>query len=675
MLVAVLAQAKDSLPPRYHQWLDRDVAYIITHEERGAFLKLASNADRDKFIQRFWEIRNPSPGAPTNPYREEHYRRLAYANQFFGLDTGTPGWRTDRGRVYIELGEPQQKAVYLGYQKVRPMEIWFYQNTNPALPPYFYIVFYKPDQTSGYKLYSPYMDGPEKLVTTDPGSRAGSLNVLQRQLGDEVARTALSLLPDEPVDLNTAASSLQSDVMLSAIKTLPDQPINKDRLNRRREILESVTHRVLLGNEFLDVLAVPLQEVDGTVNLHYALRLRRPEDFAIAQAKGDRYYYALEVTARVLTPGNQPIFTQTDSLSHYLSDTEFQSMKNKALAYEGLLPLPPGKYKIEFTLTNKVKQTAFRAERQVAIPAPPASGLWMTEPVAFSAVEPIGRLQQGQVPFAVAGVRFQPEVGAHADLVVGQDLQVFYQLREPPSDPHDNAGKKISVEYGYGRPGMPGDSKVLREEVSRDQFDRAGALLTGKKIPVSTLPVGNYRLAITVTDPQTREKVYGTLAFRISRQGPVPTWYVHDDHLADSVLNGVADYHRALCYLAAHDNANAERWLKSALRKNPHNAQFTSALVGVYFDRHAYPAIADLYAHGNVDGTNDELTVLRTAESLDRGGQTRKAVALLQSALALNAHSGPLNLALANLYKRSGDLQKAQESERKARLLMSSPPG
>ncbi|MGE5138261.1 MAG: tetratricopeptide repeat protein, partial [Rudaea sp.] len=538
---------------------------------------------------------------------------------------------------------------------------------------FFYIVFYKPDQTSGYKLYSPYMDGPEKLVTTDPGSRASSLNVLQRQLGDEVARTVLSLLPDEPVDLQTARASLQSDVMLSAIKTLPDQPINKDRLNQRRQILESVTHRVLLGNEFLDVLTVPLQDPDGTVNLHYALRLRRPEDFAIAQAKGDRYYYAIEVTTRVLTPDHKPIFTQTDSLSRYLSDSEFDRMKNRAFAYEGILPLPPGKYDLEFTLTNKVKQTAFRAQRQVAVPAPPAAGMFMTEPVAFSAVEPIGRLQQGQVPFAVAGVRFQPEVGPHADLVAGQDLQVFYQLWQPPSDPQDQAGKKLVVEYGYGRPGMAGDSKTLREDVSRDQFDRSGSLLTGKKIPVSTLPVGNYRLAITVTDPEANRKIFGSLAFRISRQGAVPTWYVYDPHLADSVLKGVADYHRALCYRAAGDNANAEHWLKLALQKDPHNPQFTSALVGVYFDRHAYPAIADLYARGSVDATNDEVTVLRTAESLDRGGQTRKAVALLESALAVNTQSGPLNLALANLYKRSGDLRKAEESERKAKVLMASP--
>jgi hypothetical protein len=113
---------------------------------------------------------------------------------------GVPRWGTFR-RIYITLGEPKQKGMYLGYNMLRRMQIWFYSNDNPALPPFFYIIFYVPDSGGDYRIYSPYMDGPEKLVTTEPGSRVGSLKVIQEQAGNEVARTALSLLPDEPVDM------------------------------------------------------------------------------------------------------------------------------------------------------------------------------------------------------------------------------------------------------------------------------------------------------------------------------------------------------------------------------------------------------------------------------------------------------------------------------------------
>src|SRR5437879_6089917 len=85
------------LPPKYRDWLQKDVVYIITDEEKGAFLNLASEADRDQFINRFWEIRNPNPGAPANSYKEEHYRRLEYATQYFGHEAHGEGWRTTRG--------------------------------------------------------------------------------------------------------------------------------------------------------------------------------------------------------------------------------------------------------------------------------------------------------------------------------------------------------------------------------------------------------------------------------------------------------------------------------------------------------------------------------------------------------------------------------------------------
>src|SRR3954451_15593309 len=81
-----------NLPPHYRDWLTKEVNYIITDEEREAFVRLASDEDRQKFVERFWEIRNPEPGSPTNRYREDIYERIAYANQYFGHESGTPGW-------------------------------------------------------------------------------------------------------------------------------------------------------------------------------------------------------------------------------------------------------------------------------------------------------------------------------------------------------------------------------------------------------------------------------------------------------------------------------------------------------------------------------------------------------------------------------------------------------
>src|ERR1700676_1447582 len=166
-LAQCLAASKEKqLAPAYRKWLDHDVVYLITNEERDAFLQLNTDAERDKAIEIFWQVRNPTPAAPTNAYKEEIYRRIEYANQFFGTPGKDNGWNTDRGRVYITLGEPQQKAPYYNTRETRPMEIWFYQNSNPALPAFFYVLFYQREIGGEFRLYSPNFDGPDKLTTS-----------------------------------------------------------------------------------------------------------------------------------------------------------------------------------------------------------------------------------------------------------------------------------------------------------------------------------------------------------------------------------------------------------------------------------------------------------------------------------------------------------------------------
>ncbi len=105
----------------YQKWLDEDVVYIITAEERHAFLMLKTDGVRERFIEQFWRARNIDSATGENAYRAEHYRRIAHANQNFGGDK-IPGWRTARGRFYITLGKPDE------IQRTSSSEVWFYRN-------------------------------------------------------------------------------------------------------------------------------------------------------------------------------------------------------------------------------------------------------------------------------------------------------------------------------------------------------------------------------------------------------------------------------------------------------------------------------------------------------------------------------------------------------------------
>ena len=112
---------KQELSKPYKKWLDEDVAYIITDEERAAFKQLSNDEERDNFIEAFWQRRDPTPDTEENEFKEEHYQRIAYANEHFAA--GVPGWKTDRGRIYIVFGKADEVESHpSGGSYERPME-------------------------------------------------------------------------------------------------------------------------------------------------------------------------------------------------------------------------------------------------------------------------------------------------------------------------------------------------------------------------------------------------------------------------------------------------------------------------------------------------------------------------------------------------------------------------
>src|SRR6266404_4815709 len=129
---------KPELKKAYKDWLDKDVTYIITDEERKAFKKLETDEERERFIEEFWRRRDPDPDTDENEYREEYYERIAYANEHFA--SGIPGWKTDRGRIYIMWGKPDETETHPmggnyerpsyeggGSTTTYPFETWFYR--------------------------------------------------------------------------------------------------------------------------------------------------------------------------------------------------------------------------------------------------------------------------------------------------------------------------------------------------------------------------------------------------------------------------------------------------------------------------------------------------------------------------------------------------------------------
>ena len=153
---------KPELKEAYKRWLNTDVDYIITKEEKRAFLALQTDEERENFIENFWRRRDPNPDTEENEYREEYYERIAYANEHF--TSGIPGWRTDRGRIYIAWGKPDSVESHAGggaYDRpiwegggtttTYPFEIWYYRHLD-GVGDGLEIEFVDPTGTGEYRL-------------------------------------------------------------------------------------------------------------------------------------------------------------------------------------------------------------------------------------------------------------------------------------------------------------------------------------------------------------------------------------------------------------------------------------------------------------------------------------------------------------------------------------------
>lgn len=207
------AEKNLNLPQKYKKWLEEEVVYIITSKEEKVFRQLETDKQRDLFMEEFWRQRDPTPGTSRNEFREEHYRRIEYANRWFGRGTPKPGWRTERGRIYIILGEPVYRDRFANSLYIYPTELWFYQgNVSQGLEPFFYIVFYKRWGSGDFILYSPQTDGPQSLVplishelnplatqrsssTLDEAKGGTAYGIIKERVSYDLAQASLSLIP------------------------------------------------------------------------------------------------------------------------------------------------------------------------------------------------------------------------------------------------------------------------------------------------------------------------------------------------------------------------------------------------------------------------------------------------------------------------------------------------
>jgi hypothetical protein len=537
-------------------------------------------------------------------------------------------------------------------------------------------MFYQRDNIGDFRFYSPYFNGPTELVTgvEAVNNNAAALKMIRDSVGPQVAQIAQTLLPNETID-EQGRISLASDIVLSQVKSLANQPAYKALLERRRRLLEDVSSRIVVEGRNLDIVTLPVRDSHGLTRLDYAIRMHNPSDLTMTDDGNGRFTFAIEARVRVFGPDGKLIFTQQKKVSDSMDKAGLARIKDRVFGYESSLPLPPGKYRLDFLLTDWQKKLGLHAEREVAIPIAEANSLVIPEVLPFSTAEAVSPSAADITPFAMGGVKFTPISGRPLMMNPGQSLQVVYQIWVSPKDLQSVAGQNLQVHYALGQPANIGTSTAVDDAISMGQFDASGSLVNGKKFPLNAQWIGSYMLTVAVSHTGTSERTSATLSFRAVGGDLIPRpWDVADPSLAKDADQGVLDQQRGLCYLSLGQVEEARLYFRRSLDRDHGNEVARSRLVDAYFSQRDYSAVVSLYNDAGATDETDSETLSRIASSLVKAGDAKRAIALLEQSLHSRPEDGGLYLALAECYEQAGDTKKAAEMTQKGRSYLAAAP-
>jgi GWxTD domain-containing protein len=376
---ASVVRAPDrTLPAPYQKWLEEEVVYIITPLERDVFLKLRTDRERDLFIEAFWKHRDPAPSTPENEFKTEHYRRIQHANRFFGRETPQPGWKTDRGRIYIILGDPRDVQRFEGKSQTYPAEVWFYQDmTKFGLPPGFHLVFFQKDGVGEFTLYSPVSDGPQALLTSpfgDPLDFSGAYLKL-KEIEPVLAEVSLSLVPGEESTV-IGRPSLASDLLIQRVMTAPRWMVEETYARKFLEYKDIVEVEYTANYVDCDSLVKVIKDPGGLYFVHFAVE---PKKLSVSQSDKS-YATTLKLNGRITTPEGLPVFQMERDIHLDFDAEKLAVISRKPLNIHDMFPLIPGNYRLSVLIKNEVSKE-FTSFEQVLSVSGEDGAIRLTSPI------------------------------------------------------------------------------------------------------------------------------------------------------------------------------------------------------------------------------------------------------------------------------------------------------
>jgi GWxTD domain-containing protein len=628
------------------KWLEEDVVYIITPRERQVFEKLRTAREKDIFMEAFWKQRDPTPGTPENEFKEEHYRRIDHANRYFGRQSPLPGWKTDRGRIHIILGEPNDIQKFDNTAETYPAEVWFYQGkTESGLPPAFNIVFFKELGSGDYKLYSPTRDGPQALLAAH---QAGAENVPAafrklKEVEPALALVSLSLIPGEQ-SAYFARPSLSSDLLIQQVESLPGKLVRDayaEKLLRYKDVIDVEYSANYMDS---DSLVKVLRASPGLYCVHYSVE---PATLSVNQY-GSRYSTSLSLNGILKDPSGKVIYQFDKTFSLNFEEAEITRIREQPYAVYDVFPVIPGTFELSVLLKNEVSKAFTSLERTLVVP-PEGSGTWLTPLILGYQATKAGTGDDRLRPFRLGVTDILAQAGRV--FLKSDQLVLAFQVLGLPRD------RQGEAEIHYD---------ILRDSETVASFVRVAAQYADfpnviEPVALSGFPPAHYRVRVAVR-VGGREIAASEDEFDLASQEKMPRPWVYSRFLPGlgDPLYGFLTGNQ-LYSSGKYEEARAR--LEEAFKKRPDSPDFAFALARTDMALQDYAkAEARLLPFLSATPPPHHEFFLLLASACSKIGQWGKAVKVLEQGISLHGVStGFLNL-LGECHLRLGNREEARRA-------------
>jgi len=488
-------------------WLLNEVPDIITEAERRAFLELGTQEEREQFKEIIWRNRNPDPESPVNPVREEHYRRLAYADEHFA--SGIPGRKTDRGHIYIIWGPPDEIESHPaggtydrpleqggGTTTTYPWELWRYRHL-VGIGENIEIEFVDPTGSGEYHITS---DPCEKdALSHVPGAGSTLSEILGRSSKADRYSNSNGTTCGPPLGSQSASLNEFDRVDRNFRVLRPPE--------RFRDLEEKVSSRIVQSQIHIEYRSDFLRVTSNTVLVPITVQL--PNRDLTFQTNQGVHSAVLNLYGRVTTLGGVVVQTFEDVISRDFPDSLFQSSLNLSSIYQKSVPLRSGLYRLDLVVKDTVSGNLGVFTTALRVPRFEDDKLDASSLILADQIEAVPSSQTGTGQFVLNSYKVRPRLSREFSST--DKLGIFLQLYNLKLDETSHK-TNVSVAYRITKD----QQEIWRAVETADHLHQGGEQLTIERlIPVASLVPGRYTIEVTAIDLLTNDTVIRTADFTV----------------------------------------------------------------------------------------------------------------------------------------------------------------